>query len=84
MRGTPIWLRLHGADWKGTAGAVRQRLGELERENPPRLLFKQEDLRDSVVVPLRIRLNSEHKVVLDDLYDQIKRVCALLRQAPVA
>jgi hypothetical protein len=84
MRGTPFWLRLHGAGWKGTAGAVRQRLAELERENPPRLLFKQEDLRDSVVVPLRIRLNSERNVVLDDLYDQIKRVCALLGRAPGA
>jgi hypothetical protein len=82
MRETPIWLRLYGTDWKGTVDPVRQRLAELERENPPRLLFEEKVLRDSVVIPLRIRLHCCEQQVLEDLVHQISRIRGLIGFMP--
>lgn len=82
LRGTPIWIRLYGATFEGTPSEVRQRLAILERENPPRLLFQSQGAQGSLFVPLRIRLNCERELVLDDLYQQVNCVHELLGKIP--
>jgi len=82
LRSTPLWIRLHGSDWKGSARQVRDRLVDLEREIPSRLLRDSGDARDMVVVPLHLRHNCEYEVVLDDLLEQVKRLHVLLGEQP--
>jgi hypothetical protein len=84
FRATPVWLRLHGVDWKGSASEVRQRLAVLERQTPSRLLFRPDEVRDSVFIPLRLKQNSEYEAVLQDLFEQVKDVRDMLGSGPGA
>jgi hypothetical protein len=77
IRETPLWLSVKGipetGDWCYSPEAHR-RLSSLERENPPRLIRRADDL----LVPLKMPIGVEKSKVVGSIVDQLRGVEKLL------
>ncbi len=79
-RETPLWLNVKeetSEGWQVTSG-LRNGLESLAREDPPRLLFDNED-DDVPVIPLFLPFNTEEKEAVDSIAAQIIDVMRLLK-----
>ena len=68
-RSTPIWLAVQDPEFKPPARA-RERLAELEAEDPPRLI----DMGNHLAIPLRLPLGAEKAQVVEASLEQVKEI----------
>jgi hypothetical protein len=82
-RETPLWLSIKGIPATGNwifSPEAQQRLASLERESPPRLIRKADEL----LVPLTLPLGVEKDKVLKSVIEQLGEVEKLLKTVSVS
>jgi hypothetical protein len=70
---TPLWFNI----WGDYTKKSREKLAELEFEEPSRLFIDEEG---SLFIPLSLKVGVEENEVINDLVDQIKDIAELLNE----